>query len=97
MEKNAAIYVKIDANDKIMAEDILRQLGVTPSSLIQMLYKQVIATRGIPFDVRIPSKPIATGNMSEEEIMSLIKEGIDSLKNEKSYTSDEVNKLVEKV
>ena len=96
MEKTAAIYVKIDNEDKIKAEAILKQLGVTPSSLIQMLYKQIILTHGIPFKVSLVAKPICTGNMSKEEIMLLIKEGLDSAK-EKTYTSEEVTKELEKI
>ena len=92
MEKTGSIYVKIDNNDKVMAEGILRQLGVTPSSLIQMLYKQVIVTQGIPFDVCLPSEPIATGNMSKEEIMSLVQEGIDSCASG-TYSKEEVDKI----
>ena len=38
MASDAAIFVRIDSNVKKDAETILRQLGVTPSSLITMLY-----------------------------------------------------------
>lgn len=93
MSETAAVYVKVDAKDKKMAEAIMHQLGVTPSSLIQMLYKQVIWQRAIPFDVSLPSKPIATGGMTEEEIAELVQEGLDSAK-EKTYTADEIRKLL---
>lgn len=96
MEKTAAVYVKINAHDKVMAEGILKQLGVTPSVLIQMLYKQVIDTRSIPFDVCLHPKPIATGNMSKEEIVSLVKEGLDSMK-EGTTSLDEVIKQLDSI
>lgn len=93
MSETAAVYVKVDASDKKMAESIMHDLGVTPSSLIQMLYKQVILQRAIPFDISLPNKPIATGGMTEEEIAELVQEGLDSAK-EKTYTSEEIRKLL---
>ena len=93
MNETAAVYVKVDAKDKKLAESIMHSLGVTPSSLIQMLYKQVIWKRAIPFDVSLPSKPIATGGMTEEEIAELVKQGLESAK-EGTYTADEIRKLL---
>lgn len=95
MSATAAIYVKVDASDKKIAETIMHSLGVTPSSLIQMLYKQVILKRAIPFDISLPSKPIATGDMTEEEIAKLVKQGIDSAK-EGSFTVEEMDALLRK-
>lgn len=95
MSATAAIYVKVDASDKKMAETIMHSLGVTPSSLIQMLYKQVILKRAIPFDISLPSKPIATGDMTEEEIAELVKQGIDSAK-EGVFTIEEMDALLRK-
>ena len=95
MSETAAVYVKVDASDKKMAEAIMHNLGVTPSSLIQMLYKQVILKRAIPFDISLPDKPIATGNMTEEEIADLVQEGLDSAK-EGTYTIEEMDALLRK-
>ncbi len=95
MSETAAVYVKVNANDKKMAETIMHNLGVTPSSLIQMLYKQVILKRAIPFDVSLPNKPIATGGMSEEEIAGLVQKGLDSAK-EGTYTIEEMDDLLRK-
>lgn len=95
MSETAAVYVKVDASDKKMAENIMHSLGVTPSSLIQMLYKQVILKRAIPFDVSLPNKPIATGDMTEEEIAKLVQEGLDSAK-ERTYTVEEMDALLRK-
>lgn len=95
MNATAAVYVKVDASDKKIAETIMHSLGVTPSSLIQMLYKQVILKRAIPFDISLPSKPIATGGMTEEEIAELVQEGIDSAKN-RTFTVEEMDALLRK-
>lgn len=93
MSKTAAIYVKVDANDKFEAEKVMFELGVTPSAVIQMLYKQIILRQAIPFSVSLPRKPIATGGMTEEEIAELVKEGLDSAK-EGTYTLEEMDALL---
>ena len=49
MANTAAVYARIDTNLKESAEDILAQLGITPSSAIQMLYRQIVLTRGLPW------------------------------------------------
>ena len=64
MANTSAVYARIDTNLKDSAEDILSKLGISPSSAIQMLYSQIVLTKGIPFDLRLPSaKPLAIGAM----------------------------------
>ena len=95
MASDAAIFVRIDSNVKNDAETILRQLGVTPSSLITMLYHNVILTGGIPFDVRLPVRePIAIGNMSDEEILKIVRKGQDDVKAGRVYTLEEAEKII---
>ena len=95
MATNAAIFVRIDSNVKQEAEYIMKQLGVTPSSLITMLYHNVILSRGIPFDVHLPVRePIAIGDMTDEEVMKLLQEGIDDVKHGRTISVDELNKII---
>ena len=95
MASDASIFVRIDSNVKKDAETILRQLGVTPSSLITMLYHNVILTGGIPFDVRLPVRePIAVGNMSDEEILKIVRKGQDDVKAGRVYTLEEAEKII---
>ena len=92
MANTSAIYARIDSNLKESAESILQQLGISPSSAIQMLYSQIVLTRGLPLDLRLPSrKPTAIGGMSREEVDAELMKGMDSLKSGKAYTADEVD------
>ncbi len=92
MASTSAVYARIDTSLKENAEGILSQLGISPSSAIQMLYSQIVLTRGLPLDLHLPaSKPVAIGNLSQEEIGREIQKGLDSLKTGKAYTPDEVN------
>ena len=67
MSNTTAVYARIDTELKNNAEGIMAQLGITPSSAIQMLYSQVVLQRGLPFELRLPkSKPLALGEMSTD-------------------------------
>ena len=92
MANTSAVYARIDSNLKESAENILQQLGISPSSAIQMLYSQIVLTRGLPLDLRLPSrKPTALGGMSREEVDAELMKGMDSLKSGRAYTADEVD------
>jgi addiction module RelB/DinJ family antitoxin len=92
MANTSAVYARIDTNLKENAEEILSKLGISPSSAIQMLYSQIVLTKGIPFDLRLPSaKPTAIGGMSLEQLDTELMKGIESLKSGKIYTADEVD------
>ena len=92
MANTSAVYARIDSNLKESAESILQQLGISPSSAIQMLYSQIVLTRGLPLDLRLPSrKPTAIGGMSREEVDAELMKGMASLKSGRAYTADEVD------
>lgn len=92
MANTAAVYARIDANLKENAENILLQLGISPSSAIQMLYSQIVLTRGLPLDLHLPAaKPAAVGGMSRAELDAELEKGIASLQAGKTYTTDEVD------
>lgn len=50
----SAINVQVDANDKKQVTNILKDLGLNMSTLINMTLKQVIKRNGLPFEVRNP-------------------------------------------
>lgn len=95
MANTSAVYARIDTGLKENAESILSQLGITPSGAIQMLYSQIVLNRGIPFDLRLPTtKPVAIGGMTREELDAELSKGVQSLKSGKSFSADEVDKLL---
>lgn len=97
MANTSAVYARIDTNLKEKAEGILSQLGVSPSGVIQMLYSQIVLTRGIPFDLHLPSaKPAAIGGMTRAQLDAELKKGIESLKMGKAYSVDEVDEELAK-
>ena len=92
MASTTALYARIDSGLKENAEAILSQLGITPSSAIQMLYSQIVLQNGMPFDLRLPAAlPTAIGGMSQAELDAELVKGVESLKHERSYSADEVD------
>ena len=97
MANTSAVYARIDTNLKNNAEGILSQLGLSPSSAIQMLYSQIVLNKGIPFDLRLPSsKPSAIGAMSREQLDAELQKGVDSVKAGKVFSAEEVDSLLAK-
>ncbi len=92
MANTSAVYARIDTVLKENAEGILSQLGISPSSAIQMLYSQIVLQKGLPFDLHLPSaKPVAIGGMTRAELDAELIKGIDSIKSGKTYSTDEVD------
>lgn len=97
MANTSAVYARIDTELKDNAESILSQLGITPSSAIQMLYSQIVLNNGIPFELRLPSrKTLDVSKMSKKEFDAEMQKGIDSIKEGKVYSAEEVGKVLEK-
>lgn len=48
----SAISVQVDSNDKELANNILKNLGLNMSTFVNMAIKQLIYTDGLPFEVK---------------------------------------------
>ena len=53
MEKTF-LQVRTNPSDKEQASAILEELGTNLSAVVNMLLKQIILTKGIPFEVKMP-------------------------------------------
>ena len=49
----ANVNVRIDESIKAGAEAVFSELGLTPSTAINLFYKQVIRTQSIPFPIKL--------------------------------------------
>lgn len=97
MANTTAVYARIDSDLKKDAENILSQLGITPASAIQMLYSQIVLTKGLPFDLHLPvTKLLLIEDMNRADLDVELNKGIESLKTGKSYTLDEVDAILSK-
>lgn len=51
----SAISVQVDLQDKELANDILKKLGLNMSTYVNMAIKQLLYTNGLPFEVKNPN------------------------------------------
>ena len=95
MANTKAVYARIDTKLKENAEGILQQLGISPSSAIQMLYSQIVRTNGFPLDLHLSYQtPSALGNMSQTELNTALEKGYESALTGKKYSVEEVHQLM---
>jgi DNA-damage-inducible protein J len=55
MAKTAMTHARLTPEVKRQAELILKKLGISISAAQEVFYRQIIASKGIPFDLRIPN------------------------------------------
>lgn len=98
MANTTAVYARIDSKLKENAETILSQLGISPSSAIQMLYSQIVLENGMPFVSKLPiRKPTAIGGMTQEQIDAELEKGLIAIKEGRVYTAEEVDEEFERL
>jgi DNA-damage-inducible protein J len=54
--KTASARALIDPQIKKEAEAILKELGLSVSKSFELYYRQIIAHRGLPFELQIPNE-----------------------------------------
>ena len=65
MLKNATVIARVEPQVKIEAEDILQRLGLPVSLVINTLYRQIIAYKGLPFALTLPGEPETLDALSQ--------------------------------
>jgi DNA-damage-inducible protein J len=54
--KTASARALIDPEIKKEAETILKELGLSVSKSFELFYRQIIANRGLPFELQVPNQ-----------------------------------------
>nr|MBP3598591.1 type II toxin-antitoxin system RelB/DinJ family antitoxin [Eubacterium sp.] len=88
--KTANVLARIEPETKEQAELILSQLGVPASVVINMLYKQIIRTKSIPFEITLESTPIARDEMSTMDFNIMMENGLKDAKADRSKAATKV-------
>lgn len=95
MANTATVYARIDPGLKSDVEIILNQLGITPSSLIQMLYSEIKLTKKVPLKLSLPvGKPLSVAKMSKKEFDSELKKGVKDVKKGKVRSMKEMDEIL---
>lgn len=88
--KTANVLARIEPEVKAQAESIMAQLGIPASVVINMLYKQIIMTGGIPFPLSIPCAPISRDEMDTASFDAMMQRGIEDVRADRSAPADKV-------
>ena len=81
MAKSANLYARIEPEVKEQAEAILSALGIPASNAINMFYKQIILQRGLPFDVKMPTRRVLdASSLTDEQMDAELEKGYSDIK-----------------
>ena len=75
--KTANVLARVEPEVKEQAEAIMAQLGIPASVVINMLYKQIIMRKAIPFPMVVVERPKARDEMSDEEFHEMLRIGLE--------------------
>ena len=94
MANTATVYARIEPQLKNDVDKILNNLGVSPSSLIQMLYSQIKLTNSIPFEIKIPKNNIFVDELTKDELNYELLKGINDIEKGNVKSADEVDLIL---
>lgn len=87
--KSANVTARVEPEVKYEAEQIISELGLSVSSVINSLYKQIIIKKGIPYPLTLNAIPNSVAEMSKSEFDAMMKKGLDQAKNGESMPIEE--------
>lgn len=94
--KTANVLARVEPDVKQQAEEIMQELGIPVSVVINMLYKQIIMKKGIPFSLSL-SKSIATlDEMDNAAFNDVMEKGLKQAKNGESLGAEDVFSSISK-
>lgn len=86
--KSANVIARVDPKVKKEAEQILSDLGLPVSVVINALYRQIIINKKIPFEIK--KGPIIEEELTKEELYKLLEERLEEYKKEGGIPAEEV-------
>ena len=88
--KTANVMARVEPDVKEQAEAVMSVLGIPVSTVINMLYKQIIMTRSIPFPLVLPDAPLARDEIDETCFNAMMARGLNEAKNNQSRPAADV-------
>ena len=68
MMKDATVSARVQSDIKAEAEEILKNLGIPVSVVINSLYRQIIYKHGVPFELTVPAGPSTMDALTKAEL-----------------------------
>ncbi|MBR0378456.1 MAG: type II toxin-antitoxin system RelB/DinJ family antitoxin [Lachnospiraceae bacterium] len=98
MARTANVFARVEPEIKEQAESILDQLGIPMSNAVGMFLRQIVIHRGIPFEIKLPSKhPLVMGELSKEQFDAELLKGMNEIENGKVFSADDVESEMRKM
>ncbi len=88
--KTANVLARVEPEVKQQAEEIMQELGIPVSVVINMLYKQIIIKKGIPFSLSLSSVPTTLDEMGSATFNAIMDKGFSQAKNGDSVDAEKV-------
>jgi len=88
--KTANVIARVEPEIKEKAESIMAKLGIPASVVINMLYKQIVMTKSIPFPLSLPAAPTALDEMDVTAFDAIMQNGLNEAKADRSRLASEV-------
>ena len=91
MPRSSNVFARVEPEIKEQAELVLNQLGIPMSNAVGMFLRQIIIHRGIPFEMKLPSKkPFVINEHTKKELDTEIAKGMEDIENGRVYSEKEV-------
>ena len=55
MNQTATVHARLDQSTKTKSEAILKQIGMTPTQAVRLLYRQIALRGEFPVELRVPN------------------------------------------
>lgn len=56
MSQTATVHARIDRETKDLSERVLKELGMTPTDAVRLLYRQIAIRHEFPVELRVPNE-----------------------------------------
>ncbi len=87
--KTANVLARVEPEIKEKAEAIMSKLGIPASVVINMLYRQIVMTKSIPFSLSLPAAPMARDEMNADTFNTIMQNGLNEAKADHSRPASE--------
>ena len=55
LNQTATVHARLDNTTKVKSEAILKQIGMTPTEAVRLLYRQIALRGEFPVELRVPN------------------------------------------
>ena len=87
--KSANVMARVEPSVKTRAENIMNNLGLPASVVINALYHQIIYSNGIPFSMTMPKKVPSIEDMTEDDLNYMLESSLEEANSGKGLPIDE--------